>query len=119
MNVARAGTLIQHLPDVVGHTTLSRPQASTPGTTSESSPDLLADIMGAATVTTASHHHQAIARLGSGLTVVAHAPDGTIEAIEDPDSAYLVGVQWHPQVGEDFSLFVSLVAAAARRRDRS
>lgn len=44
-----------------------------------------------------SWHHQAVARLGSDLRVVATAPDGTIEAIEHLRNAWVVGVQWHPE----------------------
>ena len=47
-----------------------------------------------------SLHHQAIKRLGTGLSVTATAPDGVIEAIEGTDDAFLVGVQWHPEVFE-------------------
>ena len=44
-------------------------------------------------------HRQAIANLGSGLTVMARAPDGVIEAVttaEDTDS-FVLAVQWHPE----------------------
>jgi putative glutamine amidotransferase len=44
-----------------------------------------------------SWHHQAVARLGTDLRVVATAPDGTIEAIEHVRNTWVVGVQWHPE----------------------
>ena len=44
-----------------------------------------------------SFHHQAIERLGEGLRVSARAPDGTVEAIEDPSRRFLIGVQWHAE----------------------
>ena len=63
-----------------------------------------------------SYHHQAVDRIGTGLTVCATAPDGTIEAISDPAASFCLGVQWHPEVlthrREQASLFESLVAAA-------
>jgi putative glutamine amidotransferase len=47
-----------------------------------------------------SMHHQGIKRLGDGLMASATAPDGLIEAVEGLDDAFLVGVQWHPEVFE-------------------
>jgi putative glutamine amidotransferase len=44
----------------------------------------------------------------------AWAADGTVEALEDPAYPFLVAVQWHPEVGDDSSLFESLVEAAER-----
>lgn len=113
LNVGRGGTLHQHLPDVVGHTGHSPGDAEyawhdvtiQPGTR-------LAQILSGVSVGTASHHHQAIARLGRGLRIAARADDGTVEAVEDPSLPYLIGVQWHPEVGEDLALFHCLVEAA-------
>jgi putative glutamine amidotransferase len=116
LNIARGGTLHQHLPDVVGHAGHS-PHA---GEYAWHDVDVdagshLARILSDHAAATASHHHQAIAQLGKGLRVSARAEDGTIEAVEDPDLEYLIGVQWHPEVGEDLSLFVALVSAAGSR----
>ena len=116
LNVARGGTLHQHLPDIVGHTGHS-PKA---GEYAWHDVEVvgnshLAKIVTGHEVLTASHHHQAIAQLGKGLRVVAHVDDGTIEAVEDPNLDYLIGVQWHPEVGEDLSLFAALVASAERQ----
>jgi putative glutamine amidotransferase len=68
-------------------------------------------------VTTASWHHQAVQGLAPGLRVVAHAPDGTIEALEMPGHPWLIAVQWHPELtaAKDTSqqrLFNALVEAA-------
>ena len=59
-----------------------------------------------------SHHHQGYGKLGEGLREAARAPDGTVEALEDPDLPFCLAVQWHPEVGEDPALFAALAAAA-------
>jgi gamma-glutamyl-gamma-aminobutyrate hydrolase PuuD len=122
LNVARGGTLIQHLPDAVGHGGhVPDPDGHglhdvrvEPGT-------LLGRSLGWERSGVPAYHHQAIDRLGTGLVATAWADDGTIEAAEDPSVPFLLGVQWHPEEGEDLSVFRSLVAAArefAGRRAR-
>jgi putative glutamine amidotransferase len=56
-------------------------------------------------------HHQAVLR-HPGFEATAHAADGTIEAIEDPERPFWLAVQWHPEYGDDYGLFRGLVAAA-------
>ena len=63
-----------------------------------------------------SHHHQGFGELGEGLRVSAQAPDGTVEALEDPSRRFTLGVLWHPEAGEDASLFDALVAEASEYR---
>ena len=60
-----------------------------------------------------SHHHQGFGELGRGLRESARAPDGTVEALEDPTRRFTLGVLWHPEEGEDLALFEALVEAAA------
>ena len=68
----------------------------------------------------AHYHHQAIDRLGAGLTASAWSDDGLVEAAEVEDHPFALGVQWHPEVDADPSLFAALVAAAATEvTDRS
>jgi putative glutamine amidotransferase len=115
LNVARGGTLHQHLPDVVG----SAVHGPTPGEFGEHPVTVtpgsrLHDVLGRDELTVATHHHQAVDRLGRGLVAVAHAADGTVEAVEDPGLPSLLGVQWHPEVRPDAGLFTELVAAASR-----
>ena len=65
-----------------------------------------------------SHHRQAMTDAGS-LRVVARAEDGVIEAIVDPERAFYLGVQWHPERTEDlhlgYELFERFMKAARRR----
>jgi putative glutamine amidotransferase len=119
INVARGGTLIQHLPDVAGVKPQHRRNAGTfvgnehevalvPGS-------LAAAVAGETVHSTLSHHHQAVGELGAGLVVTGTADDGVIEAIEDPRLGYCLGVQWHPEADGDSPIIATLVAAAAQR----
>ena len=68
-----------------------------------------------------THHHQAVDRLGDGLVATAWAADGTVEAVEftaagaADGAGFAIGVQWHPEEGEDPRLFRALIDAARRR----
>lgn len=116
LNVARGGDLLQHLPDVVG----GEKHKHTPGAfadhdvTVEEGTRLAALVGERAPVK--SHHHQGLGRIGEGLRVAARAEDGTIEAVEDPELRFAVGVLWHPEAGEDLKLFEELVRNARAYR---
>jgi gamma-glutamyl-gamma-aminobutyrate hydrolase PuuD len=116
LNVALGGDLVQHLPDVVG----DEKHKHTPGTFAdhdvrlESSSRIGALLGERAPVK--SHHHQGFGRLGKGLTEVAWADDGTLEAVEDPSRRFAVGVLWHPEAGDDARLFEELVRQAEEYR---
>ena len=66
-----------------------------------------------------SRHHQAVKDLAGGFRVSATAPDGVIEAIEDPEHGFCLGVQWHPEnffrTGEFRPLFEGFLEAAQKR----
>jgi putative glutamine amidotransferase len=66
-----------------------------------------------------SRHHQAVKDLAPGFLVCATAPDGVIEAIEDPAKRFCLGVQWHPEnffrTGEFRPLFEGFLEAAQQR----
>jgi putative glutamine amidotransferase len=123
LNVALGGTLHQHLPGLVGH----EGHAPEPGGYGQHEVAVapgsrLAAILNRTDLTdhlpvlVPTHHHQAVSELGAGLAATAWATDGIIEAAElDPaQHPFAVGVQWHPEAGEDPSLFRALTAAAAR-----
>jgi putative glutamine amidotransferase len=113
MNVALGGTLIQHLPELVGHDGHS-PTPGTMGTheVTVAASGRLSGLLGPGPLSVPTHHHQGVDVLGPGLTATAWAADGLVEAIE-LDRPFAVGVQWHPEAGEDPRLFQALVAAAS------
>lgn len=117
VNVACGGTLIQHLPDVVG----DDHHLETPGTFSEhevelESGSLAARAAGADRIVVRSHHHQAVGELGEGLKATGHAlPDAIVEAVEAPDHAFTLGVLWHAEADERSKIIAALVGAAKPR----
>ncbi|HEY4895984.1 MAG TPA: gamma-glutamyl-gamma-aminobutyrate hydrolase family protein [Solirubrobacteraceae bacterium] len=126
LNVARGGTLHQHLPDLTGGDVEHRQPEPGDRTTHDVlvAPDSrLAQTTGGGPVAVNTFHHQAVERLGEGLRPVAWAPDGIIEAIEGEDGPFALGVQWHAETligeAEQLALFALLVDAARRcvRRD--
>jgi gamma-glutamyl-gamma-aminobutyrate hydrolase PuuD len=59
-----------------------------------------------------SHHHQAIDRVADELVVSGRADDGVVEAAEARDDrVFALGVQWHPEEGEEWTLFEAFVEA--------
>ncbi|MGW3331618.1 gamma-glutamyl-gamma-aminobutyrate hydrolase family protein [Streptomyces rubiginosohelvolus] len=110
LNVALGGTLIQHLEDHTGGLGVFGSHPVTP-VTGTAYADAVPE-----TAMVPAYHHQAVDRLGAGLLASAHAPDGTVEALELPDHASLVlGVQWHPEMGQDTRVMAALVRAAGER----
>ncbi len=107
LNVALGGTLVQHIE---GHAEVvgvfgGHPVRPVPGT-------LYAAAVPEETFVP-TYHHQAVDRLGRGLVPSAHATDGTVEAVELPSSpGWVLGVQWHPEMGEDVRVMKALVDAA-------
>lgn len=113
LNVARGGTLHQHLH---GHRQAALATARTHHVTVTPG-SRLAALTGAGKLDVNSFHHQAVDILGAGLRIVARAVDGTAEAIEDPTRPLLLGVQWHAETlvdrPEHGALFAALVETAA------
>lgn len=100
INTALGGTLIQHLPDA-GSTTLahgSTKQSPSYHAITVCAGSQLAMLTIQSDFIAASWHHQAIDRLASALQIAARAPDGTIEAVENREHPFYIGVQWHPEL---------------------
>lgn len=123
INVALGGSLVEHLPDLVGESVLHRGPARdyVPHLVHVDPNSRLARILETTATSPASSHHQAIRRPATGLAVVARAPDGTIEGVELRGHPWFVAVQWHPEqtAAEDAAqqrLFDQLVAAAGELR---
>src|SRR5207248_187858 len=100
MNVHRGGSLIQFLPD-------QKPDAMNDRTLPKADPtrhavkletdSQLGKAVGHREVSVNSYHKQAVNQIGHGLKVIATAPDGVIEAFEDPTFPLFAAVQWHPE----------------------
>jgi putative glutamine amidotransferase len=120
LNVARGGTLHQHLADVTDGRVEHRQTVAGTITTHHvevATDSLLAEIVGGYGLKVNSFHHQAVETLGTGLRAVAWSPDGVVEAIESVTRGPLyVGVQWHAESLVDdpaeLALFALLVDAA-------
>jgi putative glutamine amidotransferase len=112
LNVLLGGTLVQHLPDVpdtephrLGLGLFAEREVRTaPGSALEG-------ILGP-TASVRCHHHQALDRIAPGLTPSAWAEDGVVEGVEAAGRRFCLGVQWHPEAGEDRRLFAALADAA-------
>jgi putative glutamine amidotransferase len=119
MNVARGGTLIQHLPDDVGHEDHRRAL----GTFEDADHDvrltgdsLAARLTGELVHSTKSHHHQGVRDVGEGLEVTGWATvDDLPEVVEDPTRRFALGVQWHPEADAGSPLIAALVQEARQR----
>lgn len=111
LNVALGGTLVQHIE---GHAEVvgvfgGHPVKPVPGT-------LYASVV-PEEMFVPTYHHQAVDRIGAGLVPSAHAADGTVEALELPtEPGWVLGVQWHPEMGEDVRVMRALVEASGPAR---
>jgi putative glutamine amidotransferase len=119
LNVARGGTLVQHLPEHIGHHEHRRVVGSFDGADHDvqlRDGTLAMAVVKEARHATKSHHHQGVEELGEGLQISgSSAMDGLPEAIELPDRSFVLGVQWHPEVDAMSPVVGALVAAASVR----
>jgi putative glutamine amidotransferase len=125
LNVARGGTLHQHVPDVSDGSVAHRQTASGRETTHDvriEPGSRLAGLVGPEDLAVNAFHHQAVDRPGRGLRAVAWAPDGIVEGIEGDGDALYLGVQWHVEtlvhLERHARLFEALVDRAAGRHQR-
>jgi putative glutamine amidotransferase len=130
LNVALGGTLIQDVPDQYPSSVQHRqhdagiPKEEPGHTVSVVPGSLLADTYGADTIAVNSFHHQALRDIAPGLYVNATSPDELVESVSLPDSGWMLGVQWHPEMmfrahSEHLKPFEALVQKARARRDSS
>ncbi len=139
LNTSQGGSLLQHIEEREPH----RARRGEDGESIESGwhevavapGTLLERVTGASALWVNSRHHQAVLReqVAPGLLASGIAPDGIVEAVESPDAAWALGVQWHPERDEMldhaechagsarlFEAFVeACIAAAARRGERA
>jgi putative glutamine amidotransferase len=116
LNVALGGTLVQHLPDVVG-SEMHSPVVGEHGRHSVAlqSGSRIAAIVGER-AEIATHHHQGLGELGDGLVPCGWAEDKVVEAVELPGRTWVFGVQWHPEAYNGDRLFAAFVAGCAARQ---
>ena len=120
-NVVHGGTLIQHLDDRSHEKLTDLPVSADHHTAAVDPESKLAAIVGSGKIAVNSRHHQAIGQLGDGLRVSAVAEDDVIEAVERPDKAFALAVQWHPEDrcmvdARDRRLFESFAQAVAQHQ---
>ena len=128
LNVSRGGTLIQDIgsqwPNPIKHEQ-GTPRDRHSHSVRFSQESLLHQLATGERAPVNSHHHQALETLGRELVATAWAPDGLVEAIEDPRSdRFVLGVQWHPELGWErdgfaralFERFVEEAGKFAARR---
>lgn len=124
LNVFLGGTLVQDIAGEVGTQIEHQWNGRSKGAPEPFHPvqieadSRLARMAAATELRVNSSHHQSVLERGRNLRVVARAPDGVVEAVEGPlNSAWILGVQWHPErmTGTSpfaQSLFRELVLAA-------
>jgi putative glutamine amidotransferase len=128
LNVALGGTLVQDIPSEI-HTPLQHdipdtlPRSTRIHEIAIDTNSRLASILGQTHLSVNSLHHQSVEKAAPGAVVTATAPDGVVEALEVPDKAFALSVQWHPEdlYQNDAAmarLFAAFVEAARERREQ-
>jgi len=122
LNVSRGGTLLQHLPDEVGHADHRINPGSFDGADHDvrlDSGSLAARAAGEEVHVTKSHHHQGVDVVGDGLVITGHSAlgDDLPEAVEAPERQFVLGVQWHPEADQTSTVIGALVEEARAYRN--
>jgi putative glutamine amidotransferase len=122
LSVLHGGKLIQHIPDEKNKNYLDHEQSHISGFQEYGKAyhkvivkkeSRLKTIIGEDEINTNSSHHQAVASVGPELSIVAHADDGIIEAVEKPLHPFCIGIQWHPELNSsptDVKIFNAFIA---------
>jgi gamma-glutamyl-gamma-aminobutyrate hydrolase PuuD len=118
LNLARGGTLTQHLPDRVGNDShRPDPVKLTAHDVQLSAASQIGRAFNAGSASVPGGHHQAINRIGSGLLTVAWTQDQVVEAVELQGHVFGVGVQWHPEEASDLTIFEAMITVASVRTE--
>lgn len=125
MNLHRGGSLHQFIPDLglapsIEHRRFTIEEWVKRHEVKVDADSALARVVGRQDLVSNSSHKQSVNRVGKGLRVVAHAPDGVVEALEDASRPFYIGVQWHPErqheEPDQLRLFEHLVRMAGTSR---
>lgn len=120
MNLHRGGSLHQFIPDLrlnpsIEHRRFSIEEWQTKRHDVVIDRDSkLGGIVGSTALSSNSSHKQSVRDLGTLLRIVARAPDGIVEAIEDASLPFFVGVQWHPERQHEEAVQLKLFEALVR-----
>ncbi|MFA5473001.1 MAG: gamma-glutamyl-gamma-aminobutyrate hydrolase family protein [Aminobacteriaceae bacterium] len=125
LNVACGGTIYQdisEIPDSFVKHDQNRKRSCPSHTVVAEEGSVIAELLGT-TFTVNSYHHQAVKEIGRGLKVTSRAMDGVIESVEMEGEAFVLAVQWHPEMmmasGDDMlPLFLRLVEEAEGYRKK-
>jgi putative glutamine amidotransferase len=116
LNTARGGTLIQHLPELLGHKEHEGDGDQFGRVSVDTVPGTRVASLHPERSIVPVYHHQAIDEVGEGLVVAARSEYGVVEAVEDPDAPFCIGLQWHPEQDERPEIFHAVIEAARAYR---
>jgi putative glutamine amidotransferase len=125
LNVALGGTLVQDIPSMINgalHHSVHEPRFAIAHEVWVAGGSKLYQLMKEKLegdiCQVNSRHHQSVKDVAPGWEASATAPDGVIEAIEQPGDVFRLAVQWHPEnffrTGEFRPLFEGFIEAASR-----